>query len=936
MKKYLLSIAILLLVVFVYSCKDENDDEKLDDSVIFTGKLLDKQDIAIPFAEVEFYEEAPTEGKAKPTLLGDKFVVSDTTDEEGNFNVTIPDNENIYMVIIHQDFQNKKYKVKDVKNKDGLTLLKGDKEIECTATLNIELIDEAGNAISDAYIKLSRENKLIKKAKTNDKGKFSFEEVCPGTYEITALKNDNSVSESNYKIVSDETYNLSMKMQQQDKDSCCEGSILINLKDKDSGDKVNGTVVLKKEGKENKSKKTDDGSTKFEELCEGKYTIVIETENHERMEFAYEIDCNQEYEITKELSKKEEKDSCCEGIIKFFPIGKDGNVINGAKVYIYKDGKVIEDPVVKDGKAVTDGLCEGKYTIVIKAEGYENIEYTIELGCDETVESEKEMTEKKKEEADSCCDGSLQFLLKDKDSGDKINGTIILIKEGKESKSKKTDDAYAKFEELCEGKYTIIIETENHERMEFAYEVECDKEYELTKELSKKDNKDSCCEGIMKFYPIGKDGNVINGAKVHIYKDGKVIEDPVVKEDGKAFADGLCEGKYTIVIKAEGYEDIEYTIELGCNKTVESEKEMTEKKKEEADSCCDGSLQFLLKDKDSGDKINGTVILKKEGKESKTKKTDDGYAKFEELCEGKYTVIIETENHERMEFAYEVDCDKEYELTKELTKKEEEEDCCEGILWIGLSDKDGNLIKGKVVIKKDGKEYGSKSTENSAVTFLEMCKGKYNVIIETEEHKRMEFLYEQGCNDTTEISKTLEIKESDDCCDNTFTVYTKDEKDNSNLSDVIVKLWKDGKVVKEGKTKDGKVVFEGLCKGKYSGSITKETYTSSEFNVEFDCKESKELSKSMKKKESDCCDAKLKLQTKDENGNALADVEIEYWLGGEKVSSGKSNGDGYYYGNDLCLGKYTIVLKKDGYNSIETNIELKECKQYFESFNLKK
>ena len=935
MKKYLLSIAILLLVVFVYSCKDENDDEKLDDSVIFTGKLLDKQDIAIPFAEVEFYEEAPTEGKAKPTLLGDKFVVSDTTDEEGNFNVTIPDNENIYMVIIHQDFQNKKYKVKDVKNKDGLTLLKGDKEIECTATLNIELIDEAGNAISDAYIKLSRENKLIKKAKTNDKGKFSFEEVCPGTYEITALKNDNSVSESNYKIVSDETYNLSMKMQQQDKDSCCEGSILINLKDKDSGDKVNGTVVLKKEGKENKSKKTDDGSTNFEELCEGKYTIVIETENHERMEFAYEIDCNQEYEITKELSKKEEKDSCCEGIIKFFPIGKDGNVINGAKVYIYKDGKVIEDPVVKDGKAVTDGLCEGKYTIVIKAEGYENIEYTIELGCDETVESEKEMTEKKKEEADSCCDGSLQFLLKDKDSGDKINGTIILIKEGKESKSKKTDDAYAKFEELCEGKYTIIIETENHERMEFAYEVECDKEYELTKELSKKDNKDSCCEGIMKFYPIGKDGNVINGAKVHIYKDGKVIEDPVVK-DGKAVADGLCEGKYTIVIKAEGYEDIEYTIELGCNKTVESEKEMTEKKKEEADSCCDGSLQFLLKDKDSGDKINGTVILKKEGKESKTKKTDDGYAKFEELCEGKYTVIIETENHERMEFAYEVDCDKEYELTKELTKKEEEEDCCEGILWIGLSDKDGNLIKGKVVIKKDGKEYGSKSTENSAVTFLEMCKGKYNVIIETEEHKRMEFLYEQGCNDTTEISKTLEIKESDDCCDNTFTVYTKDEKNNSNLSDVIVKLWKDGKVVKEGKTKDGKVVFEGLCKGKYSGSITKETYTSSEFNVEFDCKESKEISKSMKKKESDCCDAKLKLQTKDENGNALADVEIEYWLGGEKVSSGKSNGDGYYYGNDLCLGKYTIVLKKDGYNSIETNIELKECKQYFESFNLKK
>jgi len=124
-------------------------------------------------------------------------------------------------------------------------------------------------------------------------------------------------------------------------------------------------------------------------------------------------------ELAHELTNKA-KESLIEDIpdsFKFELEYRDGKrdglfTIDEVTEKIYKDGKVIADPVVKDGKAAADGLCEGKYTIVIKAEGYEDIEYTIELDCDKAVESEKEMTEKKKEEADSCCEGSLQLLLK--------------------------------------------------------------------------------------------------------------------------------------------------------------------------------------------------------------------------------------------------------------------------------------------------------------------------------------------------------------------------------------------------------------------------------------------------------------------------------------------------------------------------------------------
>jgi protocatechuate 3,4-dioxygenase beta subunit len=1008
MKKYLLSILVLFLAVVVYSCKEE-DNNDIDDDINISGILIDNQNLPVPFAEIEFYEEVQTTSKAKTGLLSDKFLAIDTTDEDGNFSVKLPNNENVYAVINHEDFQNKKYKVKDLQKDGSYTFLKGDREPECQATLTLSVVDGNDSPIAETKLLLFRENKLIRKSFTNSEGQFIFEEMCPGDYKIQAQSQGIATEKETFKIEDADNYDLTLRMgQQEEKDSCCNGVVTFYPKDADGNvlngtkvilykdgkaiedpvvkegkavidglcegeytvvfkregyedmefrievgcdeevevsktmtakeeeccngiidfnlynkdeAKVNGTIILKKEGKENRSKKTEEGKARFEELCEGKYTIVIESEDYKRMEFTYEIKCDDSLTINKTLEATEEKDSCCDGVVTFYPKDADGNVLNGTKVILYKDGKAIEDPVVKEGKAVIDGLCEGEYTVVFKREGYEDMEFRIEVGCDEEVEVSKTMTAKEEE----CCNGIIDFNLYNKDEA-RVNGTIILKKEGKENRSKKTEEGKARFEELCEGKYTIAIESEDYKRMEFTYEIKCDDSLTINKTLEATEEKDSCCDGIVTFYPKDADGNVLNGTKVILYKDGKAIEDPVVKE-GKAVIDGLCEGEYTVVFKREGYEDMEFRIEVGCDEEVEVSKTMTAKEED----CCEGVFQILLKDKDSGEKVNGTVVLKQEGKESRSKKTDGGYAKFEELCEGKYTVVIETENHERMEFTVEIDCDKELEITKELTAKEDE--CCDGIFWIGLTDEDGNNVNGTVVVIREGKETRSKKTENGSTYFEEMCKGKYTIVVETEKHERLEFTIEQGCNDTLEVSKKLELKE-EECCDNALTLYISDSKDSSNIENFTVKFWKDGKLVKEVKKSSGDKIEE-ICKGSYGISITKDGYEGVEFEMEFDCTQSKSIEKVLKKK-TDCCDAVIKTLVKDENNRAIEGAEVEYWLDGKVVAQGKTNADGGFAEDGLCLGEYTIVIKKDGYQTIETTMKVTECKTLQETFKLKK
>ena len=206
MKKYILSILILAIMVIVYSCKEDDDNDDKMTNVLLSGIITDSQDLPVPLAEIEFYEEVQSNSKAQPGFLSDKFIGSDTTDEDGNFSISIPENDNVYAVIQHEDFQNKKYKIKDLQKSGTKTFLKGDRKEECQSTLTLQVSgtytneensEIVENPLDKAKVLVYRGDKLIRKSHTNDKSNFTFNEMYPCVYIIQAF----FVEQSSYKLV---------------------------------------------------------------------------------------------------------------------------------------------------------------------------------------------------------------------------------------------------------------------------------------------------------------------------------------------------------------------------------------------------------------------------------------------------------------------------------------------------------------------------------------------------------------------------------------------------------------------------------------------------------------------------------------------------------------------------------------------------------------
>jgi len=59
-------------------------------------------------------------------------------------------------------------------------------------------------------------------------------------------------------------------------------------------------------------------------------------------------------------------------------------------------------------------------------------------------------------------------------------------------------------------------------------------------------------------------------------------------------------------------------------------------------------------------------------------------------------------------------------------------------------------------------------------------------------------------------------------------------------------------------------------------------------------------------------------------------------LNGQRIADGYTNNDGFFGKEGLTAPQtYTILVVKDGYNDVEFNMTLKECKAYQESANMK-
>ncbi len=532
------------------------------------------------------------------------------------------------------------------------------------------IADEQNVPVPNAIVQAISNGDELDSDTTNVDGEFTLEGI-PETMKSVTLRISHTdfkefERELNKVVTPDNKNNVSVKILH--KDDCC-GKVEINVLDKKNEKPLKGVEVRlnRKDEVVRKSLTNEEGNLVFENLCEGSYWLRFAKEGYqvEERKFTMEECDSISYNILMNDGKSEE-DPCCDGIIWVLPKDKKTDeIVKGAKVILYKDGKAIEHAYVKDGAVGFDNLCEGKYTVVIKADHYKADEFHVELGCNKEEEVVRFL--EKTTQKDSCCDGVLYIIPKDKKSGEALNGAKVrLWKDGDLVKKVKVENGYAKFTDLCEGKYGVDILAEGYSNIEFHVEMGCDEEKEVVKYLEKEEK----CEGKIYVVVKDKDGNPIQNAEVRLWKGSKKIAVAKTNEKGIAVFEGVCEGEYQISILHEDYNGMEFNFTMEGNS---DEKEFhKELEKKSGDPCYTAKMKIIVKDKSNGEPIEGAKVVVKVNGETKYDGETNGDGVYLEdgmKAPETYVVTISKVGYKSITFEWKF---KECKLHQETFKLEKE------------------------------------------------------------------------------------------------------------------------------------------------------------------------------------------------------------------------------------------------------------------------
>jgi hypothetical protein len=629
------------------------------------------------------------------------------------------------------------------------------------------------------------------------------------------------------------------------------------------------------------------------------------------------------------------KDTCC-GVVK--AIVKDsasGNYIYDAEVKLRKGD---QDGILKrtdsSGTVLFDSICTGNFSLRISKQNYKVVEMSFGLDSCQSKIIEVSMIK-----LEDCC-GKLEFIIKDKITGDVIKEASVKITkaEGQFTATKYTDaSGKVQFGELCMGKYFIrISKGDNYKVIEDYTKVENCELKSLEYKLEPIQN--DCCGRLLVKVTDKTTGENIAGTAVKLSNGQTVIGTKNTNEDGYAVFEKICPNTYWIRVYKPNYKVVEmdgikYTECDTINKEIKLEKIPS-------DSCCDNKVYIEPQDSATKQLIkNATVKLWKNGAILKTLTTGETGVTFTELCKGGYGVSIYAENYKTIEFQFEVSCSENKGFTKYMLKNLSDS-CCFGKAKLIVKDEiSGEVIKNaSVKLWKGNQLIGTKSTEGGYALFENICKGTYQFSATADGYKGFEFNFELGCNETQILTKTMKKLESDTCCLGKAKIIIKDEATGEVIKNASIKLWKGGQLIGTKSTEGGYAMFEQICKGTYGVNITAAGYTGFEFNFEIGCNETREIVKTMKKNTDSCETAVLKILARDlSDQSPVEGAHVVIKRNGTVVAEGTTNADGGFGKENLhAPAEYQITVTKDGYEGKSFEMKFTECKTWQETAWLKK
>lgn len=827
LKYFILSLSVLMMTFTFNSCEDNAVEEPVK-TYTYDGILTDNQNNPVPNATIKVVNNASY-------TLTEDVISTDITDEDGNFKIKdLKNNLSSYTLKVeHTDYKNLQLPLVELaKNlKDGKMPVKMENDENCCGFIELNILDENNLPIQSTSIKLSRNGKNVRSAKTNENGFAEIKNICDGTLGLRVAKEGYKVYESEITInnCDGEKINVVLSQQSTPPDTCCKGSVVFLMKDSNGNTLKDAKIKLRQNGKVVEDGKTNsDGKLVIDSICEGKYSVLIELEGFKTIEVEVEVKCNETVEVNKTLVEAED---CCKGNIRFFVKDANGNYLANALVKFRINGKVIKDGKTNsNGLIEFEGLCEGTYSVLISLEGYKLSETEVEVKCNQTIDVTRVITL-----AEDCCKGNVMFWVKNSNNEFIANANIYVKKNGVIVKQGKTDaNGKAAFDNLCEGVYLVYINAEGYKNFETEVEVKCNQTIEATRVITKDE---PCCKGLVSFVVVDSDGNPIPNTIVKIWSGGKALKELKTDANGMVI-DSLCEGTYGVDFKADGYKAAEAQFIAKCNDLVTVSKILTKN----SSDCCKGSAKIKFTNNNGEILKNVWVKFRQNGSIKAEAKSDaNGYVYFDGLCEGNYSVWIGLDGYQSMEIEVKIECNKLNSFTQKLNGNGQ--DCCKGAAKILVKNENGEVLKNVLVkFRLNGAVKAEAKTDVYGYVVVDgLCEGKYSVLLSGEGYKLAELDVNIECNKLTEYSKVLTAN-NENCCNNIIDITVKDKNTNEAIQGAAVYVYLNGQLIKETTTnQNGRVELGNQCKGNYKVKIMKDGYNYEYQEFSLDCGSEKKL-----------------------------------------------------------------------------------------------
>ncbi|MEO5930999.1 MAG: carboxypeptidase regulatory-like domain-containing protein [Candidatus Kapaibacterium sp.] len=408
-----------LLCFFVSACKDQNPTgvNNPASKTVVSGSLTDELGNIVPGAVVEALSAS------------DIRLALDTTNDQGAFSLSgVTNDPSVKIRISHGEFKTYTSTIQELISSaggnDGVVLHMSHAD-SCCARLTIQVSGgEHNTRLGGVEVRLRRGHDVVVIGTTDSNGRVTFTNICNGEFNLRIAKTGYTVVERGGINVHgcDSTlieFHMNATPGEHHDDTCCNGKLRIVAKDSATGASLSGASIrINKTGGNARTIVSNGDGSIFREVCAGTYNVRIAREGYRTVEFTVTVTCNDSVYTDRRLgavTPPHHDDSCCHGRATIIARDSTTNaVLSGATVRFYSGGTLRSTTTTNgDGRVVLEGLCAGTYSIDISKDHYHHVEFSFTIGCNGTYETTRKLLAETTPPADSCCNGSMTFRVKD-------------------------------------------------------------------------------------------------------------------------------------------------------------------------------------------------------------------------------------------------------------------------------------------------------------------------------------------------------------------------------------------------------------------------------------------------------------------------------------------------------------------------------------------